>query len=99
MRVSLKNPHNTLYQNINSFINVIEMVRILNIKKFIYASSSSVYGETKTYPFIENDKSNFPISVYGTSKICNEHIAETYAKNFKIKSVGLKIFYSLWSIW
>ena len=92
VRVSLKNPHNTLYQNINSFINVIEMVRILNIKKFIYASSSSVYGETKTYPFIENDKSNFPISVYGTSKICNEHIAETYAKNFKIKSVGLRFF-------
>ena len=92
VRVSLKSPHNTLYQNINTFINVIEAVRIFNIKKFIYASSSSVYGETKTYPFIENDKHNFPISVYGTSKICNEHIAETYAKNFKTKSVGLRFF-------
>ena len=92
VRVSLKSPHNTLYQNINTFINVIEAVRIFKIKKFIYASSSSVYGETKTYPFIENDKHNFPISVYGTSKICNEHIAETYAKNFKTKSVGLRFF-------
>ena len=92
VRVSLKSPHNTLYQNINTFINVIEAVRIFNIKKFIYASSSSVYGETKTYPFIENDKHNFPISVYGTSKICNEYIAETYAKNFKTKSVGLRFF-------
>ena len=53
VRVSLKSPHNTLYQNINTFINVIEAVRIFKIKKFIYASSSSVYGETKTYPFIE----------------------------------------------
>ena len=92
VRVSLKSPHKTLYQNINTFINIIEAVRIFNVKKFIYASSSSVYGETKTYPFIENDKNNFPISVYGTSKICNEHIAETYAKNFKTKSVGLRFF-------
>ena len=92
VRVSLKSPHKTLYQNINTFINIIEAVRIFNVKKFIYASSSSVYGETKTYPFIENDKNNFPISVYGTSKICNEYIAETYAKNFKTKSVGLRFF-------
>ena len=92
VRVSLKNPHNTLYQNINTFINIIEMVRVLKVKKFIYASSSSVYGDTKIYPFVENDKNNFPISVYGTSKICNEHIAETYAKNFKIKAVGLRFF-------
>ena len=92
VRISIKKPHNTLYQNINAFINIIEIARVLRVKKFIYASSSSVYGETKKYPFIEKDKSNFPISVYGISKLCNENIAETYAKNFKIKAIGLRFF-------
>ena len=92
VRISIKKPHNTLYQNINAFINIIEIARVLNVKKFIYASSSSVYGDTKKYPFIENDKNNFPISIYGISKLCNEHIAETYSKNFKIKTTGLRFF-------
>ena len=92
VRISIKKPHNTLYQNINAFINIIEIARLLSVKKFIYASSSSVYGDTKKYPFIENDKNNFPISVYGVSKLCNEHIAETYSKNFKLKSIGLRFF-------
>ena len=92
VRISIKRPHNTLYQNINAFINIIEIARLLSVKKFIYASSSSVYGDTKKYPFIENDKNNFPISVYGVSKLCNEHIAETYSKNFKLKAIGLRFF-------
>ena len=92
VRISIKKPHNTLYQNINAFINIIEIARLFSVKKFIYASSSSVYGDTKKYPFIENDKNNFPISVYGVSKLCNEHIAETYSKNFKLKSIGLRFF-------
>lgn len=70
--ISIKNPHKVLVQNLNTFSNIIEIVRILNIKKFLYVSSSSVYGDTKTFPFTEIDKSNIPVSVYGATKLCNE---------------------------
>ena len=92
VRISIKNPHNTLVQNLNTFSNIIEIVRTLNIKKFLYASSSSVYGDTKTFPFTESDKSNIPVSVYGATKLCNEVIAESYVRNFNIQAIGLRFF-------
>lgn len=92
VRVSIKNPHNTLNQNLISFINIIEIVRIMKIDKFIYASSSSIYGDTKKFPFSENDKQNIPVSVYGATKLCNEIIAESYVRNFKIQAIGLRFF-------
>jgi len=92
VRASIKNPINTLNQNLNSFSNIIEIVRIMKIEKFIYASSSSIYGETKKFPFSENDKQNIPASIYGASKLCNEIIAESYVRNFKIKAIGLRFF-------
>ena len=92
VRVSFKNPYLTLSQNIFSFINIIELSRKYKIKKFIYASSSSVYGNTKTMPFIESDKNINPVSVYGSSKLTNEIIANAYASNFKLKSIGLRFF-------
>ena len=92
VRISLKNPINTLNENLISFINILEIVRKKKIKRFIYASSSSVYGETKIYPFNENDTKNVPISVYGASKLSNEIIAQSYSRNFKIKCFGLRFF-------
>ena len=47
--------HNTLKQNLVPFINIIEIARLKKVKKFIYASSSSVYGDSKIYPFNEQD--------------------------------------------
>ena len=90
--VSFMKPFNTLQQNISTFSNIIEIARIKKVKKFIYASSSSVYGDTKIYPFVENDKENKPISVYGSTKLSNEIIASCYSKNFQISCVGLRFF-------
>ena len=90
--VSIKNPHNTLRQNLIPFINIIEIARLKKIKKFIYASSSSVYGDSKIYPFNEKDFQNIPVSVYGASKLSNEILAEAYARNFKLKCIGLRFF-------
>ena len=84
VRVSIQNPHNTLSQNLTAFSNIIELARILKIKKFLYASSSSVYGDTKMFPFKENDKKNVPVSIYGATKLCNEIIAEAYSRNFNL---------------
>ena len=92
VRISMKNTINTLNENLISFINTLEIVRKKKIKRFIYASSSSVYGETKIYPFNENDTKNVPISVYGASKLSNEIIAQSYSRNFKIKCFGLRFF-------
>ncbi|WP_435091245.1 NAD-dependent epimerase/dehydratase family protein [Candidatus Pelagibacter bacterium nBUS_30] len=92
VRISVANPHNTLSQNLISFSNIIELSRLKNVKKFIYASSSSVYGETKIYPFNEKDYKNIPTSVYGATKFSNEIIAQAYAKNFKMKCIGLRFF-------
>tara|TARA_A100001015_G_scaffold36397_1_gene40143 strand:+ start:2168 stop:3136 length:969 start_codon:yes stop_codon:yes gene_type:complete len=92
VRVSFMKPFNTLQQNISTFSNIIEIARIKKVKKFIYASSSSVYGDTKIYPFVENDKENKPISVYGSTKLSNEIIASSYSKNFHISCVGLRFF-------
>ena len=92
VRISISNPHNTLNQNLISFSNIIEISRIKKVKKFIYASSSSVYGDTKIYPFRENDFKNIPVSVYGATKLSNEIIAKSYSKNFNIKCIGLRFF-------
>lgn len=92
VRISIKNPHNTLKQNLVSFLNIIEICRVKMVKKFIYASSSSIYGDSKIYPFTEKDFQNVPVSVYGATKLSNEIIAESYARNFKLKCIGLRFF-------
>ena len=92
VRVSYAKPLNTLKQNISTFSNIIEIARVKKVKKFVYASSSSVYGNTKVYPFTENDKENKPISVYGSTKLSNEILAYSYAKNFKMDCIGLRFF-------
>ena len=47
VRVSISKPHNTMKKNLTVFLNIIELARIKKVKKFIYASSSSVYGDSK----------------------------------------------------
>ena len=92
VRASIKNPYNTLKQNLIPFLNILEISRLKKVKKFIYASSSSIYGDSKIYPFNEKDFQNIPISVYGATKLSNEIIAESYSRNFKLKCVGLRFF-------
>ena len=92
VRFSLDNPHITLSNNLIPFINILEIARIKKVKKFIYASSSSVYGEAKIFPFTESDKNIDPISIYGASKLSNEILAKSYSKNFSLVCVGLRFF-------
>ena len=92
VRISIKKPHNTLKQNLVPFINILEIARIKKVKKFLFASSSSIYGDTKVYPFVEKDMQNVPVSVYGATKLSNEIIASSYSKNFNIKTIGLRFF-------
>ena len=97
VRYSLKNPRKYLDTNINGFFNLCECAKNYNTQKMFYASSSSVYGDTKKFPLKENDKLN-PKNIYGLSKKFNEELAEVYSFNSKVKFIGLRFFtvYGQW---
>ena len=68
MRYSLENPYIYINTNIVGFINILEMAKEIKCKHLVYASSSSVYGGIKKYPFKENYKIDNPISLYAATK-------------------------------
>ena len=61
------------------------------LKKFVYASSSSVYGDAKSYPTRESDLP-MPMSPYGVTKLAAEHLCSLYAKNYQVPTVALRYF-------
>ena len=92
VRYSIKNPDAYISSNIVGFSNILEECRNNEIRNFIYASSSSVYGGNKKLPFKESDPVNHPISVYAATKRSNELMAHTYSHLFNIPSTGLRFF-------
>lgn len=92
IRYSLKNPDEYISSNINGFFNLIEMVRKYKIKKLVYASSSSVYGNLNKHAFNEEDRTNKPLQIYAVSKITNEALAHAYSHLYDIQTIGLRFF-------
>tara|TARA_Y100001980_G_C14551808_1_gene335478 strand:- start:607 stop:1569 length:963 start_codon:yes stop_codon:yes gene_type:complete len=92
VRYSIDNPFQSMNINVLGFTNILEGCRSFNIKKLIYASSSSVYGQNSKYPFSEKEKAIKPISLYGVSKKTNEMIAFSYSELHKINTIGLRFF-------
>lgn len=92
VRYSIENPHVYTQSNLLGFANMLELVRELKVKKFIFASSSSVYGANKEVPFRENQHSDYPISYYAATKKANEVMAYSYSHLYKIPTVGLRFF-------
>ena len=92
VRPSLLQPK--LYQevNIRGTLNLLELAKEHNIKRFILASSSSVYGNNKKVPFSESDSVNNPISPYAATKKACELIAYTYASLYNISISCLRFF-------
>jgi UDP-glucuronate 4-epimerase len=92
VQYSLKNPHTYIENNITGFINLIHAAKLNGVKHFIYASSSSVYGNRENTPFKETDNVDNPISLYAASKKSNELIAHTYSHLYGLKTTGLRFF-------
>lgn len=92
VRYSIEDPMVYVESNIVGFLNLLECMRNFNVKKLIFASSSSVYGNSKNVPFSTNDKVDEPISLYAASKKTNELMAHTYAHLFGIQTIGLRFF-------
>ena len=92
VRYSIENPEAYIDSNINGFLNVLECCRHHNVKRLVYASSSSVYGNTDKIPFDENANVDQPISLYAATKKSNELMAHTYSHLYNIETIGLRFF-------
>lgn len=88
---SVANPIATHDANVTGFLNVLVAARDAGVKRIVYASSSSVYGDTKTLPKKETDQPN-PLSPYAVSKYSNELYASVFARNYGLSVAGLRYF-------
>ncbi|GBD93617.1 UDP-glucose 4-epimerase [bacterium BMS3Abin05] len=92
VRPSLKNP--LLYQDVNikGTMNLLELTRDYRIPKFIFASSSSVYGSNKKVPFSEHDNVDYPVSPYAATKKAAELLGFTYYHLYGFTFTAIRFF-------
>ena len=92
VRHSITNPRPYLDANINGFFNILDAARLIKVKHLIYASTSSVYGESNKFPLRENYPTSSPNSFYAATKKANEVMAYAYSHIYKMKTTGLRFF-------
>ena len=92
VRYSLLNPESYINSNLVGFGNILEICREKSIRNFIFASSSSVYGNNKKLPFDESHKVDYPVSLYAATKKSNELMAHSYSHLYQIPTTGLRFF-------
>jgi len=92
VRYSSENPHHYISSNIMGFLNILEGCRHHKVAKLLYASSSSVYGNTQTQPSKITDNTDHPLSLYAATKKSNELMAYTYAHLYHMHTIGLRFF-------
>jgi len=88
---SIKDPIQTNKTNIDGFLNILVAARDANVKSFVYAASSSTYGDHPDLPKVE-DKIGNPLSPYAVSKYVNELYAKVFAYTYGFKTIGLRYF-------
>jgi UDP-glucuronate 4-epimerase len=92
VRYSIENPKVYAKSNIVGTLNIFEFARGAGIKKVVFASSSSVYGNSTKVPFSESDPVDRPISLYAATKKSTELMAYTYSHLYGINMIGLRFF-------
>ena len=92
VRYSFMHASKTITSNVLGTTNVLEAAKDNNIKKLIFISSSSVYGDNKIIPFLESHKINKPISLYAASKLSGEFLCKTYAHAYGLNIACLRLF-------
>jgi UDP-glucuronate 4-epimerase len=92
VRYSMKHPQSYVDNNLDGFVQVIEVIRRHPQIPLIYASSSSVYGLNKKIPFAESDPTDSPSNLYGVTKKTNELIAQSYHHLYDLSVTGLRYF-------
>lgn len=92
VRNSLLDPIEYEDVNVRGTLNLLEMARKYKIKNFVYASSSSVYGNNTKQPFSETDSVDTPISPYAATKKATELLAHVYSHIYGLNTTGLRYF-------
>ena len=92
VRYSFTNPQEYIDSNIIGLTNLLEVCKGSKIKKFIFASSSSVYGNSKKFPLTENMETDSPQSLYAATKKSGELLVSTYGKLYNFNVTALRFF-------
>ena len=92
VRYSLENPHAYGQSNLVGFLNILEICRNHKIAKLLYASSSSIYGNSSNVPFDTSQNVDHPISLYAATKKANELMAHSYSHLYQFQTIGLRFF-------
>lgn len=92
VRPSIKDPEIYYENNVMGTLNLLECMKNRHVKKLIFASSSSVYGNNKKIPFSEDDNVDFPISPYAATKKAGELLCHTYHYLYKMDIFCLRFF-------
>jgi len=88
---SLEDPITTNENNISGFLNMLVAARDAEVSRFVYAASSSTYGDHPDLPKVE-DKIGNPLSPYAVTKVVNELYADVFSRTYGFKSIGLRYF-------
>jgi len=88
---SINDPANTNSVNITGFLNILIAARDEGIKRFVYAASSSTYGDSEKLPKVEEEIGK-PLSPYAVTKYVNELYADVFAKTYGMECIGLRYF-------
>jgi len=88
---SIHDPVHTNKANVDGFLNMLVAARDAEVKNFVYAASSSTYGDHPGLPKRE-DKIGNPLSPYAVTKLVNELYAKVFAKTYGFRSIGLRYF-------
>ncbi|WP_445710005.1 SDR family oxidoreductase [Flavobacterium sp.] len=88
---SINDPITSNDVNVSGFLNMLVAARDANVKRFVYAASSSTYGDSENLPKIE-DVIGKPLSPYAITKYVNELYADVFSKTYEIETIGLRYF-------
>lgn len=88
---SITDPITTNGSNIDGFLNMLVAARDANVQRFVYAASSSTYGDHPDLPKVES-KIGRPLSPYAVTKLVNELYADVFARTYHLPSIGLRYF-------
>lgn len=92
VRESINNPDKYIKTNILGFHNVLDLSKKYGVEHFIFASSSSVYGDSLDFPYKECISTDKPISTYAATKKCDEVLAYSYSEMYNMNITGLRFF-------
>lgn len=88
---SINDPITTNDVNVGGFLNLLTAARNAKVKRFVYAASSSTYGDSESLPKVE-DVIGKPLSPYAVTKYVNELYADVFSKTYGIQTIGLRYF-------